>query len=102
MLPDIMNDLSRLKEKYSFEGFIILGIFGSFARDEIRENSDIDILYEIDASFINRYGGFGGFSRLAVIKEELQEYFRRDVDLVDRSGLDKVAEKYVLDEVVYV
>ncbi len=99
---NIQSSIETLRTKYEPEGFLILGVFGSVARGEADENSDIDILYDIDQKFVEQYGGFGGFARLGEIKEELAEYFGRPVDIVSKSGLDKVGEKYILNEVIYV
>ena len=44
---DIAQKLKLLKPKYENEGFILLGFFGSYARDEATDQSDIDIPYPI-------------------------------------------------------
>jgi hypothetical protein len=38
---NILQTLKELKPKYEAEGFEILGIFGSYARDEATESSDV-------------------------------------------------------------
>ena len=40
---EILQILKELKPKYEAEGFEILGLFGSYARDEATESSDVDI-----------------------------------------------------------
>ena len=39
---DILTKLKELKQIYAQEGFVIYGLFGSYARDEQNQNSDID------------------------------------------------------------
>ena len=56
------------------DGFLILGIFGSYARDENTPSSDVDILYDTDVDFFKRYGGFGSFVKLDEIKESLETW----------------------------
>jgi predicted nucleotidyltransferase len=102
MRTDLFDEVKKLKAKYEHEGFIILGVFGSYARGDETEGSDIDILYNLNKEFTAAYDGFDAFKRLAEIREELKLALRKDIDIVDESGLDRVAEKYILPEVVYV
>lgn len=56
-----------------------IGLFGSAAREELRPDSDIDILVEFDAPpDLERYFG---------LKDWLEQDLGRDVDLVTASGL---------------
>jgi predicted nucleotidyltransferase len=102
MRTDLLDEVKKLKAKYEPEGFIILGVFGSYARGDETEGSDIDILYNLTKDFTVAYDGFDAFKRLAEIREELKLALRKDIDIVDESGLDRVGEKYILPEVVYV
>lgn len=102
MQTNVLEDVKELKAKYEPEGFIILGVFGSYARGDFRDDSDLDILYELDGKFLDAYGGFDACARLADIREELIEFFGRVVDIADRSALDEIGKKYILSEVVYV
>ena len=45
---EIILKLKELKPIYEKEGMKLIGIFGSFAKNSATENSDIDILYELD------------------------------------------------------
>jgi predicted nucleotidyltransferase len=62
-------------------GVSSLALFGSFARDEARPDSDVDVLVEFNADMrvgMNEYFG---------TKEYLEDLLGRKVDLVMRSGL---------------
>ena len=61
-----------------------LAIFGSAVRDELRADSDVDLLVEFDAA------AKIGFMALARMQRELGALFRRPVDLVPRSGLKPI------------
>jgi len=72
-----------------------LYIFGSFARNEVREMSDIDILvdFEPDARI-----GIFEFIRL---KRDLSELLHCEVDLATRDSLHKALRKDILNEAVH-
>ena len=78
-----------LKEQYKVKK---IGIFGSFARGEMSENSDIDILVEfyepIGWEFID-------------LKEFLEEKLAKKVDLVTNRALKPQLKETILQEVKY-
>lgn len=98
----ILSDIAEIKKKYDSEGFVILGIFGSFAREDETEGSDLDILYEFREPFYTRYPGWAAYGRLEEIRQELQRSFGRKIDLASRNALDEVGVKHILPEVIYV
>ncbi|MEZ4272985.1 MAG: nucleotidyltransferase family protein [Myxococcota bacterium] len=63
----------------SLRGVRHLYLFGSVARNEATDSSDIDLLVEFDQPV-----GIFGFLR---IKRDLEEFLGRRVDLVERSSL---------------
>lgn len=100
---EIILKLKEIKPIYEKEGMKLIGIFGSFAKNSATENSDIDILYELDTKkFYERNKGFKSFLRIKEIKEELQNIFKRDIDLCAKSGLSNTGEKYILGNTIYV
>lgn len=98
MPNDILSLLRHAKQKYANEGFNIVGIFGSYARDEATKESDIDILYELNDTFIQNHQGFSAFSRLSSIKKELKSLFGIEVDIAAKSGLSRTAQKYIMKD----
>ena len=81
---DIVLKLKELKPKYEQEGLILLGLFGSYAKGNQNNFSDIDIAYKIDyEKFSQKYkDGFSKLLRIDDIKNELQETFKVKVDFV--------------------
>lgn len=81
---EILSELKKLKPKYEKEGLILLGLFGSYAKENQTIFSDIDIAYKIDYDkFSKRYqDGFSKILRLQDIKNELQKSFNTKVDFV--------------------
>ncbi|QTA38214.1 nucleotidyltransferase family protein [Thermosipho ferrireducens] len=77
-----------IREKY---GVIILGIFGSFVRGEQSEESDIDILIEIEKPI-----GLKFFE----LWDELEKLLGCKVDLVRKKLLRKEIRNDILKEVI--
>lgn len=99
---DLIKKIQILKEKYYSEGFVILGIFGSYARGDFGSDSDIDILYELSEEFYNRYPGFEIFMAIDEIEKNIRHELDHNVDLANRNALTEIGNKYILPEVVYV
>jgi hypothetical protein len=83
-----------LKPKYQKDGIVILGLFGSYAKDKATKFSDIDIAYELDYDkFSEHYkDGFSKLLRLEEIKDELEKKFKTKVDFVPNSNIDIVKD----------
>ena len=99
---EIITILQSQKEKYAKDGFIIEGLFGSYSSDEATENSDIDILYDIENNFLDKYQGFISVSKILEIQEELSKIFHKKVELTSSSGLSKRIKENILSETMYV
>lgn len=93
-----IETIRALKDKYVADGFFICALFGSVVRDDFNDASDLDILYETDESFLQKYSGFKAFARLQAIADEIKEKTGRDVDFVPRKHLGEIGKKYILSE----
>jgi predicted nucleotidyltransferase len=82
---------STIKEKFHVRK---IGVFGSFARGEEKEGSDIDVLIELE----DRYETFDNFMDLKFFLEDL---FKREVDLVTVEALRPQLKDDIMREVVY-
>ena len=80
----ILSILKELKPTYAQEGLILVGLFGSYAKDTQTKFSDIDIAYKLDYDkfSLNYKGGFAKLLRIDAIKAELQAIFKTPIDLV--------------------
>ena len=65
-------------------------VFGSFARGEARDNSDIDLLVDIKKNL-----SLLGFSAL---KQELQDILQRRVDLIEYSQIKPMLKNFILKD----
>ncbi len=90
---EILHTLTKAKEKYQDEGFILLGLFGSYAKETQDQYSDIDVAYTIEYdTFSQKYkDGFSKILRIDEIRKELEKTFHTKVDLVPDSN-KKVVE----------
>jgi len=70
-----------------------LGIFGSYARGEQTDESDIDVLVDYEKA--------PTLWRLIELRDYLSELFAIKVDVVTRNGLKARIRERVLAEVIY-
>ncbi len=95
---EILSKLKELKPVYEKEGLILLGLFGSYAKNTQTKFSDIDVAYSLDYDkFSLKYkGGFAKLLRIDDIKKELQSIFKTPIDLVPDSN------KFILKDLINV
>ena len=93
---EIINVLRQQKDLLQKKFYVkSIGIFGSFARNEANEKSDIDFLVEIDAP-LQIYVS----NRLA-LSDYLQNLFQREVDLANPDSLKPHYKTRILKQAVY-
>lgn len=95
MLSEVLSVLRKYKrDNQSRFGIETLGLFGSYARGENNSESDIDICVQLSSpSYINR----------TTIKDELEELFGVDVDVVSLSAkMDEGFKSNLLNDAIYV
>jgi len=90
-----MNLLQRFKQEYGSEyGITRIGIFGSVARGEQTEDSDVDVLVEAPVMSL--------FARIG-IKHQLEEMMGVPVDVVRKTKYMRPRFKERIEkEVIYV
>jgi len=101
-MVELLTLLKDIKKDFLKDGFVIDGFFGSYARNEATQKSDLDLLYHLDKRFYEKYQGFVGFKRLDEIKNTIAKRLELNVDLAPKNNLSKTAQKYILEEVIYV
>ena len=83
MNPQVSVPGSRLAEYCRANGIARLDVFGSALRADFGPDSDIDLLVEFEP---DRTPGLFDFARM---EEELSDIFGREVDLVERSAVER-------------
>ncbi len=91
---DILSKLRELKPNlYKDYAVKEIGLFGSFTDDTFTENSDIDILVELERPI-----GWKFFS----LEIYLEKIFNRKIDLVTKNALKEQIKDIILKQVDYV
>ncbi|WP_404318406.1 nucleotidyltransferase family protein [Malaciobacter canalis] len=94
---DILDYLKSNQEYYYKQfGIKFIGLFGSFARDEANDNSDIDILYKIEKD-----------KKLSIFKylkltKQLEDFFHKKIDLVRDETVKPQMKSYIQKDISYV
>lgn len=91
ILKTLKKELPPISKKFSVK---TIGLFGSYARSEQTEESDIDLLIEFEKPV--------GFSKFTELEDHLSEKLGAKVDLVTPDALKPIIKPYVMKEVVYV
>ena len=92
---DVLQILRENKERFAEKyGVTKLGLFGSFARNEATEESDVDVCVEVaEPTYIQMFH----------LWEEMTEKTARSVDLIQvRNGMDALLKKCIEKDAVYV
>ncbi|MCK4357383.1 MAG: nucleotidyltransferase family protein [Candidatus Cloacimonetes bacterium] len=87
----IKNNKKFLKEKYGVEK---IGIFGSFVKNNIKDESDIDIAIEMAKEYKNLHN-------FLELKRYLEKNLKREVDLGIESNLKQTVKKEIKSEIIY-
>jgi len=89
----IKENKERLKKEY---GVKEIYLFGSVARGEEREDSDIDLLVEFDESKIITM-----FKYMQLVRE-FEERFNKHVDLATKNMIKPIVSKSIQKDLIYV
>ena len=94
-LNECKSKLSAFKQSFGNRfGIIRIGIFGSVARQDNTEESDIDIVVEIQKPTL---------SIMYELKEALKKLFGCNVDLIHfRNSLRPMFKQNILNDAIYV
>lgn len=72
-----------------------IGLFGSFARNEQTDQSDIDILVVFEPETPNLY------DVEIKLKQHLQSFFNREVDICSKKWIKPIFRPLVLKDAIY-
>lgn len=92
----ILTTIKIHRKKLNRFGIINVGLFGSYARNEQSDKSDIDILIDFDPKMEN----FNNYMAVCEILEQL--FINEKVEIVTKNGLSPYIGPRILNEVMYV
>ncbi|MEI6828066.1 MAG: nucleotidyltransferase family protein [Desulfuromonadales bacterium] len=92
ILAYLISNKQVLAQQY---GVITIGLFGSYARNEAREDSDLDIAIEMAPEKKSLRNFLG-------LKRTLENHFGKTVDLGIESTLKPLVRERVKKEILYV
>ena len=91
-MSDLINrHQQEINEICHASGISYLAIFGSQAREDARDDSDVDLLVEFRET--------PGLIEFIRAKQQFEKVLNRKVDLVTKSGLSKYLAPYVNQDV---
>jgi predicted nucleotidyltransferase len=85
----LKQNKQQIQEKYKVNS---IALFGSFARDEATQNSDIDILIDMTPSFDNFFD----------LKYFLEDEFKTTVDLGKEKNIRLLIKNKIQEDLIYV
>lgn len=88
---DILDSIAESHVVFNRLGVKSIGLFGSFQRNEVKDDSDVDLLVE----FHSGKKSFDNFMELAFYLEDL---FGRKVEIVTPQSLSKHIGPHILKE----
>ncbi len=95
-LEQVLEFLRAHKQEFHEQyGIERIGVFGSVLRDELRDDSDIDIAIEMDSSRKS-------LRNFLAFKRELEKTFNRSVDLGIESTLKPAIKESIARDIRYV
>jgi len=89
---ELLKELRKNKKKIKEFGVKRIGIFGSFARDEAGEKSDIDVVVEFEK-------GKATFKNVCGLVDFLEGLFNREVDILTPDGIESIRIKHIKEEI---
>jgi len=93
ILKFLRSNKKFFKQKYNINK---IGIFGSIARDEQNENSDIDIILEFDEATTDLFG------KKLELKDFFKTKFNCEVDICREGAIKPVFKNLILKDAIFV
>ena len=97
----ILSYLSEIKNELIDSGIEKIGLFGSFAKNNAKPYSDIDIAIKINKSFLKEHDVWEYFTLIEKIKTSIFQKFSRKVDVYDLDNTNNI-QKSITKEIIYV
>ena len=90
ILKILADDMPQMQKQFKVRK---MALFGSYARGDQRQNSDVDILVEVDPSIGLEF---------VTLAERLEKSLNASVDLVSSRAVTSKSFKFIESELIYV
>ncbi len=95
---NILQILTQEKPFYKTQFHVEkLGLFGSFAKDEQTEDSDVDVLFELDDTPISDL-----YDNKEAFRTYLENKFQRKVDMCRIKFIKPFLKEYILKDAIFI
>ncbi len=98
----IIHDLRLLNDKYEQDGFKIISLFGSYARETNDVFSDVDLTYKIDHDIFYKDNAFAKLAKIEDIKKELENNFQAKIDLIPANTKNYLVQENIQKEQILI
>ena len=101
---EILKLLKEYKLRYAKEGLHLVGLFGSYAKGNYDQYSDVDVAYKLDRTlFSKKYtDGFSKLLHIQDVQEHLAKALHQKVDLVSMNSSNTMFLEHIKKEMIYV
>ena len=82
------KDIQLVRDYFSGQPVIKAYLFGSYSRNEADDNSDVDILVDLDYS---KHIGLG----FVTMQLDLQQKLQKKIDLISSGGVSKYVKPFI-------
>lgn len=82
------NDIQIVKDYFSGQPVIKAYVFGSYSRNEADDESDVDILVDLDYS---KHIGLG----FVKMQTDLQQKLKKKIDLISSKAVSKYLQPFI-------
>ena len=98
---EILNYLKEFKDSSHNKLFIEIGLFGSYAKNQADDFSDIDVAVKVDKEYLERHDIWDYFDAINEMKMALLKRFKLQSDIFDLESSNGLVEK-IKKDIIYV
>lgn len=99
---NILKTLKNFNEVHEDEGFRVVSLFGSYARGNADDFSDIDLTYKIDHERFFKDNAFAKLLKIEELKEELQKELKKKIDFIPSNAKNTLMQQSLKSEEILV
>ena len=98
---EILNYLKEFKDSPHNKLFTEIGLFGSYAKNQADDFSDIDVAVKVDKKYLETHDVWDYFDAINEMKMALLKRFKLQSDIFDLENSNTLVEK-IKKDIIYV